>query len=155
VIWSVLERVIQSNERFNALDKLVIVVHSVKMPAGFGRLKTKGRPMSELAVTKESIVRVRAEENCLAHALIIAIAKLNNDPEYKSFRKGYKKILSNVQHRLTATGIELSRGGGLPELARFQEYFSEYRIVVYEGFSCNRIMYDGDRLVASYQFNLR
>jgi hypothetical protein len=143
VIWSVLERVIQSNARFNALDKLVIVVHSVKMPAGFGYLKTKGRPMSESAVGKRSIVKVKAEENCLAHALIIAIAKLNNDPDYESFRKGYKKILPNVQHLLTATGIDLSRGGGLPELARFQEYFSEYRIVVYEGFSCNKIMYDG------------
>jgi hypothetical protein len=68
--------------------------------------------MSELAVRKGSIVRVRAEENCIAHALIIAIAKLNKDPEYESFRKGYKKILPNVQHLLTATGIDLSRGGG-------------------------------------------
>jgi hypothetical protein len=37
VIWSVFEKVSQSNFRFNALDTLTIEVHSVKMPVGFGR----------------------------------------------------------------------------------------------------------------------
>jgi len=32
VVWSVFERVSQSNSRFNALDTLVVTVHSVKMP---------------------------------------------------------------------------------------------------------------------------
>ena len=38
------EKVAQSNARFNALDRLVMTVHSVKMPVGFGLgVKTKGR----------------------------------------------------------------------------------------------------------------
>ena len=36
VIWSVFNKVAESNARYNALDKLVVVVHSVKMPVGFG-----------------------------------------------------------------------------------------------------------------------
>jgi len=44
VVWSVFERVSQSNYRFNALDTLVVTVHSVKMPVGFGGIKTLGRP---------------------------------------------------------------------------------------------------------------
>jgi hypothetical protein len=32
VIWSVFGKLAQSNARFNALDKLVMTVHSVKMP---------------------------------------------------------------------------------------------------------------------------
>ena len=36
VIWSDFEKVTQSNSRFNALDTLVINVHFVKMPEGFG-----------------------------------------------------------------------------------------------------------------------
>jgi len=43
VIWSVFEKVAQSNARFNALDKLVMTVHSVKMPTSHGRIATKGR----------------------------------------------------------------------------------------------------------------
>ena len=63
----------QSNTRFNALDKLVVTVHSVKMPIGFGRVKAKGRPILAMAHLKRSIVEVKAEENCLA------IARVNND----------------------------------------------------------------------------
>ena len=72
--WSVFEKVTQSNSRLNALDKLVVTVHSVRMPVGCGRtdaLKTQGRPISVMAHPKRSIVEVKAEENCLAHALII------------------------------------------------------------------------------------
>jgi len=35
VIWSVFEKVLQSNSRFNALDALLVTVHSVKMSIGF------------------------------------------------------------------------------------------------------------------------
>ena len=48
VIRSVFEKVSQSNSRFNALDTLVVTVHSVKMPAGFA-IKTMGRPLSVMA----------------------------------------------------------------------------------------------------------
>jgi hypothetical protein len=39
VICSVLEKVTQSNSRFNALHTLTIEVHAFMMPAGFGRRK--------------------------------------------------------------------------------------------------------------------
>jgi len=37
VIWSVFNKIAQTNARYYALDKLVVVVHSVKMSVGFGR----------------------------------------------------------------------------------------------------------------------
>jgi hypothetical protein len=43
VIWFVFEKAAQSNARFNTLEKLVMVVHSVKIPVGHGRVKTNGR----------------------------------------------------------------------------------------------------------------
>ena len=81
VIWSVFEKVSQSNARFNAMDRLVVTVHSVTTPVGFGRvaLKSRGKPLPVMAHLKRSIVEVKAEENCLAHALIIAIARVDND----------------------------------------------------------------------------
>jgi hypothetical protein len=143
VMWRVFEKVSQSNARFNALNKLVIYVHSVKMPVGFGRgIISKGRSLSVLVYLKKSIVEVKAENNCLAHALIIAVAKLTNDPNYNSYRRG-RKVLPQVRHLLQKTGISLDRGAGIPELARFQEHFSEYCIVVYEGLNCDQIIYDG------------
>jgi len=92
VIWSVFNKVAQSNARFNALDKLILVVHSIKMPVGFGRkiVRSKGRPLAEMVYLKLSIIEVKAKTDCLAHALIIAIARITNDPDYNSYRLGYK-----------------------------------------------------------------
>ena len=57
-IWSVFEKVTQSNARFNALDTLTVVVHSVMMPVGFDRqghgIKTMGRPISVMAHLKRT-----------------------------------------------------------------------------------------------------
>jgi hypothetical protein len=95
-----------------------------------------------MAHLKRSIVEVKAENNCLAHALITAIARVTNDPNYNSYRKG-NKILPAVDRLLETTGIDLKDGGGIPELTRFQEHFKEYRIVVYGGFNCEDIVFDG------------
>ena len=110
VIWSVFGKVAQSNARFNALDKLVMTVHSVKIPIGHGRIATKGRPLENMVHLKRSIVEVK---NCLAHALIISIAKLTNDPDYKAFRQG-RKIRPVVDHLLATTGIDLQTVEELP-----------------------------------------
>jgi len=52
VIWSVLGKLAQSNARFNALDKLVITIHSVKIPIGHGRIATKGKPVETMVHLK-------------------------------------------------------------------------------------------------------
>ena len=80
-------------------------------------------------------MEVKAEQKCLAHALVIAIAKVVNDSNYKVYRQG-RKIQPVVQTLLQATGIDLSTGADIPELVRFQEYVREYKIVVYHDISC-------------------
>jgi len=76
-----------------------------------------------------------------AHALIIAIARKTNDPDYNLYRQGYK-ILRKVKRLLQTTGINLQHGGGIQEFHRFQNHFSEYRIVVYGGLDCGDIIFD-------------
>ena len=106
------------------MDTLVVTVHWVRMPVSFGRsaLKIRGKPLSVLAHLKQSIVEVKAEQTCLAHALLITIAKVDNDPNYKAYRQG-RKIRPVVQSLLETIGIHLSNGAAIPELVRFQEYF--------------------------------
>jgi len=41
-----------------------------------------------MAHIKRSIVEVKAEENCLAHSLIIAIAQVDKNSNYKAYRQG-------------------------------------------------------------------
>ena len=102
------------------MDRLVVVIHSVRMPVGFGRtaLRNKGRPVANMAHLKSSIIEVKAENSCLAHALIIAIARMNKEPIYQLYRKG-NKIRPVVASLLEATGIDLTNGGGIPVPIRF------------------------------------
>jgi hypothetical protein len=112
------------------------------MPVGFGRLKTKGRPLQIMAHLKKSVIEVNPETNCLAYALIIAIAKLTNDPNYKAYIQG-KKIHTVVRKLLETTGINLDKGGGIPELERVQDHFPQYKIFVYEDLNCDSITFQG------------
>ena len=94
VVWDVLGKVIQSNARFALCDQLEVHLDHVRMPAGNGKAaeKTKGRPIGLMSAIKKSIVTVKAAFLCLAHALIIAMARVNGDPNYASYRDGYKFV---------------------------------------------------------------
>jgi len=81
----------------------------------------------------------------LVHALVIAKFKVDGDPNYNSYRRGYR-IRPVVNSLLETTGIDLSRGRGVPELMRFQEHFKEYRIVVFGGLNCEDIFRRSGRI---------
>jgi hypothetical protein len=82
---------------------------------------------------------VNADTNCLAYAFEIAIAKMENDPNYKD-----RKIRPVVQPLLETTGLDLSNCGRIPELERFQDHFrDQYNTVVYGGLNCDSIYFEG------------
>ena len=149
VVWSVLGKVIQSNARFALTDRLEVHLDHVRMPAGNGKKaeKTKGRSISVLSAIKTSIVTVKAVFMCLAHALIIAMAKVNDDSKFKSYRDGYG-LKEPVEKLLKASGVDLSNGGGFKELQQFQEYLSDYKIIVFDGLNPDRVMFSGNSLSA-------
>jgi hypothetical protein len=81
----------------------------------------------------------------MAHAIIIAIARVNNDPKYVSYRDGYG-LKNPVEDFLKASGVDLSNGGGLEELRQFQQYLSHYKIIVFDGLHPDRVMFSGNSL---------
>ena len=85
---------------------------------------------------------MKATDNCLAYAIIIAIAKVENGPDYKAYRKG-GKISPVIQKLLAETGISLTEGSGNPQLIKFQEHFRQYKITVYRGLACEDILFEG------------
>jgi ribosome-associated translation inhibitor RaiA len=107
VIWNLFEKAAQYNAKLNAFETLIVNVYSVKVPVRFGGIRTKDRQLDNMAHLKRNIVRVNAEENCLTYALVIAIAKVQNDPNYKVHRQG-RKTRPEVQRLLETTGIDPS-----------------------------------------------
>ena len=91
-----------------------MTVHSVRMPMGLGkrRMKRMSRPLSVMAHLKRSVVEVNVSENCLSHAIIISIAKVENYLNYKAYVQG-RKIRPDVQKLLTETGLEVSEDAGI------------------------------------------
>jgi len=65
-----------------------------------------------MAHLNRHIVELRAGQNCFTHALVIAITKVDNYPNYEAFRKG-RKLYHGDQTLLETTGIELSNGAGI------------------------------------------
>jgi hypothetical protein len=64
------------------------------MSVGYGfrgdGIKAKGRPLQVMAHLKRSLIQLKAETNCVAHALIIVFAKITNEPNYNSYQRGCK-----------------------------------------------------------------
>jgi hypothetical protein len=112
------------------------------MPVGFGGIKQKVGPLATMFHLKTSIVEVGTEENCLAHALIMAIALLN-DHNSTSYMKG-RRMRHVVDQLLETTGIDLKNGAHISEITKFQEHFHECKIVVYSGLNCESIMFQGN-----------
>jgi len=62
---------------------------------------------------KRSVLEVKAKKNCLVHALVIAKAKVDGDPNYNSYSRGYKT--SPIVDRLLETaGIDFQPVGEYP-----------------------------------------
>jgi len=72
-----------------------------------------------LSAIKNSIFVVKAAFLFGNMHAIIAMARLNNDPKYNSYRNG-NGLKDLVEDFLNASGVYLSNGGGLEGLQQFQ-----------------------------------
>ena len=72
---------------------------------------------------------------------------INCDPKYALYRHG-KCIKKPVEDLLKASGVDLSNAGSFKELEQFQDYLSDYEIVVFNGLNPDRVMFSGNSLSA-------
>ena len=93
VLWSVFENVTQSNARYQGLDTLTFHVFSFGMPVGSGKKaeSSKGRPISTMSHIKRRIMEVKAKENCVEHALVIAVVRVTNDLIFRPTGMGERR----------------------------------------------------------------
>jgi len=96
-----------------------------------------------LSAIKKSNVTLKVAVNCLDYAIIIAMARVNGDTKYESYRNGYglKKPVADL---LKYSGFDISNGGGFEEFGRFQDHISDYQIIVFDGLETDRLMFRGN-----------
>ena len=142
-VFSQVQRVIQSNRDFRLNDTVSVDIIRVEAPQGSGRKKPRSIVnIKEYLHKKKSIITIHNNDNlCLARALVVAIAKVENDPHYKNLTKpGYKIQEKRAKVLHAATNVPLG-SCGIPEVELFQKYPTNYEINIVSGNHNNSIIY--------------
>ena len=141
-VFSQIERVIQSNQQFRLNHTVTIDIIHVVAPEGSGRSKRTVVNIREYLKKKKSVIRINNTDNlCLARALAVAIARIENDPKYAQIIKSDRPV--QLQRALAlhrAANVPLGPCG-MDEVKLFQQYLSNYQITVISGDHNNSIIY--------------
>ena len=141
-VYSALERVIQSNQEFRLNDTVTIDINHVESPQGSGRKKRTTYNIDDFLNQKGSVVRIKNDDDlCLARALVVARAKKDNDPRYDQIRRSNRPLQREKAFELHRTAKVPLGPCGLNEVVLFQQYLSEYQIVIISGDHNNSIIY--------------
>ena len=142
-VYSALERVIQSNQEFRLNHTVTIDLNHVESPQGSGRKKRTTYNIDDFLSEKGSVVRIKNKDDdlCLARALVVARAKKDNDPRYGYIRDSDRPLQREKAFDLhQAANVPLGPCG-LNEVALFQQYLTDYQIVIISGDHNNSIIY--------------
>ena len=141
-VYSQIERVIQSNQEFRLNDTVIIDINHVATPVGSGRKKRTDCDIRDHLKQKKSIVRINnTDDLCLARALAVAIARIENDPKYNQICKSDRPVQRQRALALhQAANVPLGPCG-IDEVKLFQDYLINYQIIVVSGTHNNSIIY--------------
>ena len=141
-VYSELERVIQSNQEFRLNDTVTIDLNHVESPQGSGRKKRTTYNIDDYLDEKNSVVRIKNKDDlCLARALVVARAKQDNDPRYRHIKNSDRPLQREKAFDLhEAANVPLGPCG-LNEVALFQQYLTDYQIVIVSGDHNNSVIY--------------
>ena len=141
-VFSQIERVIQSNQEFRLNDTVTIDINHVKTPQGSGKSKRTTFNIRDHLKEKKSIIRINNKDDfCLARALVVSIARIEKDPKHDQIRKSDRHIqLERALDLHEAANVPLGPCG-IEEVKLFQNYLSNYQIIIVSGDHNNSIIY--------------
>ena len=143
-LFSQFERVIQSNQDFRLNDTVTADIIHVVAPQGSGRSKRTTLDIREYLRQKGSVITInnRGDKLCLARALVVAVARIEKRPGYKSLIK----TGGETRQQLKAMDLHLAANVpigpcGLPEVDLFQKYLTNYEINIVSSNHNDSIIY--------------
>ena len=141
-VFSQIERVIQSNQEFRLNDTVTIDINHVKTPEGRGKSKRTTLNIRDHLKKKQSIIRINNKDDfCLARALAVSIARIENDPRYEQIKRTDRHIqFERALDLHQAANVPLGPCG-IEEVKLFQNYLVNYQIIVVSGTHNNSIIY--------------
>ena len=141
-VFSQIERVVQSNRDFRLNDTVIVDIIHVEAPQGSGRSKRTTLNIREYLHKKKSVVTIKNNDNlCLARALVVAVAKAENAPNYGHLIRSDRSIQEKEAKKLHAAANVPLGPCGIPEVKMFQKYLTKYEINIVSGNQDNAIIY--------------
>ena len=138
------ERVIQSNKEFRLNDTVEINVIHVSMPVGGRGTKRSEVNLEKHLEKKKSIIRIQNDDElCMARALVVAKAKLDNDPRDRQIRKSDRPLQARLARELHQNANVPLGPCGIEQAKQFQAYLSEYQISIVAKEYGDKIIYAG------------
>ena len=137
------EKVVQSNEEFRLNDTVNIDIIRVEMPQGSGKSKVKRQILNirDYLKKKSSVICINnMDDLCLARALVVSIARIEQDPQYRGISRGSGIQRERAFDLHEAANVPLGRCG-LNEVDLFQHCLTQYQIIVVSGDQNNAIIY--------------
>ena len=143
-VLSHVEKVVQSNEEFRLNTTVNIDIIRVEMPQGSGKSKVKRNVVNirDYLRKKKSVIPINNKDDlCLARALVVSIARIENDPRYAQIARSDRAVQRERAFDLhEAANVPLGPCG-LGEVELFQQHLANYQIIVVSGDSNNSIIY--------------
>ena len=143
-VLSQVEKVVQSNEEFRLNDTVNIDILRVPMPQGSGKTKVRRQTWSirDYLKGKKSVITINNKDDlCLARALVVSIARIENDPQYKHIRDSSRPLQRERAFDLHEAANVPLEPCGLKEVDLFQQHLVHYQIIVVSGDQNNTIIY--------------
>ena len=121
----------------------VNVIHLSTPSGGKGRKHTALNLEKQLE-EKKTVIRIQNKDDfCMANALEVAKAKVDNDPQYKSIIDHRRPMQTGLVQKLhTNTGIPLGLCG-IDEANQFQAYLSDNEINIMSKEYNYKVIYAG------------
>ena len=143
-VFSQIERVIQSNQEFRLNHTVTVDIIHVVAPEGSGKSNVKRTVVNirEYLKKKGSVITINNTDNlCLARALVVSIARIENDPRYKQIKDSKRNIqLQRALNLHQEANVPLGPCG-MDEVKLFHQYLINYQIIVVSGDHNNSIIY--------------
>ena len=142
LVFSQIERVVQSNREFRLNDTVIVDILHAEAQQGRGRSKRGILDIREYLHKKGSVVTIKNNDNlCLARALVVAVAKVENAPNYKNLIRSDRSMQEKEAKKLHAAANVPLGSCGIPEVKMFQKYLTKYEINIVSGNQGNAIIY--------------
>ena len=140
-VFSQIERVIQSNQDFRLNDTVMVDIVHVEAPQGSGR-KRAVPDIGEFLHKKRSVITIENNDDlCLARALVVALAKIEKDPRYKSLADSRNTVQERKARELHELANVPLGPCGIPEVQMFQNHLTNYEINIVSADHDNSIIY--------------